>query len=136
MVLGLGLQARVRLFSQVDAESARHAGLLAASDAFVLPSRHEPFGIVVLEAWAAGRPVIVSDVGGLQRLVARGSDGLVFESGDAEGLAGRMASLIADPAMAMALAEAGRRKVFAEYTWKKVGDDLEQIYRTAEARRA
>lgn len=135
-VLRLGLGEHVRILGPVDAESARHAGLLAASDAFVLPSRHEPFGIVVLEAWAAGRPVIVSDVGGLQRLVAAGSDGLVFESGDAEGLAGRMASMIADPAMAMALAEAGRRKVFATYTWEKVGDDLEQIYRAAEARRA
>jgi glycosyltransferase involved in cell wall biosynthesis len=132
----LGLRESVRMLGAVEAESARHAGLLAASDAFVLPSRHEPFGIVVLEAWAADKPVIVAEVGGLRRLVAPGSDGLFFDSGDVGGLAERMAALIADPAMARSLAEAGRAKVLAEFTWKKVAGDLERIYRRAEERRA
>ena len=120
----------------VSPESARHADLLAASDAFVLPSRHEPFGIVVLEAWAAGKPVIVSNVGGLRRLVDGGKDGLVFDSGDGEGLAAQMVTLLQDSAMAESLAGAGRSKMLAEYTWDRVADDLERIYRKAEAARA
>lgn len=124
-----GLGERVRLLGSVAPESARHAGLLAALDAFVLPSRHEPFGIVVLEAWAAGKPVIVAKVGGLQRLVDGGEDGLFFESGDVDGLSLRMRQLMGDAALARRLAEAGRAKMLAEYTWKKVADDLEGIYR-------
>ena len=115
MVDRLGLPGRVRLVGSVEPESDRHAGLLAALDTFVLPSRHEPFGIVVLEAWAAGRPVIVSEVGGLQRLVDGGEDGLFIDSGDVEGLAGQMAAVMA-PGVASKLAHAGREKMLREYT--------------------
>lgn len=132
----LGLQERVSWLDPVSPESARHADSLAASDAFVLPSRHEPFGIVVLEAWAAGKPVIVSNVGGLQRLVDGGKDGLVFDSGDGEGLAAQMVTLLQDSAMAESLAAAGRSKMLAKYTWDRVAEDLERIYRKAEAARA
>ncbi|MFT4546305.1 MAG: glycosyltransferase involved in cell wall biosynthesis [Verrucomicrobiales bacterium] len=129
----LGLAGRVRLLGSVEPESARHVGMLAALDAFVLPSRHEPFGIVVLEAWAAGKPVIVSEVGGLQRLVDGGEDGLFFESGDVDGLATQMAAVIGG-GVAEKLAAAGHAKMLREYTWKKVADDLEGIYRGAEER--
>ena len=126
----LGLGDRVRLLEPVKPESARHAGLLAALDCFVLPSRHEPFGIVVLEAWAAGKPVIVSRVGGLQRLVDGGEDGLFFESGDVGELASQMMAML-DGAGREKLATAGREKVLRRYTWKKVAGDLERIYQDA-----
>ena len=123
----LGLGDRVRLLGAVEPESERHSGLLAALDAFVLPSRHEPFGIVVLEAWAAGKPVIVSEVGGLQRLVDGGEDGFFFESGDVDGLAKQMIALMTD-GVAGRLAGTGRAKMLREFTWKKVAEDLEAIY--------
>ena len=132
----LGLSDRVRMLGAVEAESERHAGLLAALDAFVLPSRHEPFGIVVLEAWAAGRPVIVSEVGGLQRLVDAGEDGLFFESGNAGALAEQMALLMDDDGLPTRLGRAGRQKVLREFTWTRVAADLEAIYREAERYRA
>ena len=125
----LGLGGRVRLLGPVEPESERHAGLLAALDAFVLPSRHEPFGIVVLEAWAAGKPVLVAEVGGLQRLVEGGGDGLFFESGDGDGLAAQMTVLAREKELAGRLANAGREKMLREFTWKKVAEDLERIYR-------
>ena len=104
-------------------------------DAFVLPSRHEPFGIVVLEAWASGLPVIVSDVGGLQRLVTDGSDGLRFPSGNEEALTAAMARLAAEPGLARSLAASGRDTMLRHYTWKAVNGRLEEIYQAAEERK-
>lgn len=91
--------ARIHKLGSLDPTGRQLADALAASDVFVLPSRHEPFGIVVLEAWCAGLPVVVSRVGGLQSLVTAGRTGAFFEAGEAEGLAGQLAELVADPGM-------------------------------------
>jgi glycosyltransferase involved in cell wall biosynthesis len=103
-------------------------------DCFVLASRHEPFGIVILEAWAAGLPVIASAVGGLQKLVAPEFDGLHFPSGDAEALAASMERMALDPGLRSELAANGHAKMAAQFTWKAVNDRLEAIYQEAEAR--
>ena len=76
--------------------------------------------------------MIVSEVGGLQRLVDGGTDGLFFESGDADGLAAQMRSVMGAD-VARELAAAGREKMLASYTWKKVSSDLEAIYAGAGA---
>ena len=124
----------VTLHPSVVAESALHCNLLAALDAFVLPSRHEPFGIVVLEAWASGLPVIVSHVGGLQKLVAHDQDGLHFPSGDAPALTAALKRLASEPALRHALAASGHAKMIRHYTWKAVNARLEEIYQAAESR--
>jgi glycosyltransferase involved in cell wall biosynthesis len=124
----------VNLHPAVVAESRTHQDLLAALDAFVLPSRHEPFGIVVLEAWASGLPVIVSRVGGLLKLVTHEKDGLHFPSGDVEALTAALARLADDPGLRISLAEAGRASVSRDYTWKAVATKLEEIYQLAESR--
>ena len=130
-----GIERQVTIHPAVEAESRIHRNLLAAMDAFVLPSRHEPFGIVVLEAWASGLPVIVSDVGGLQRLVTDGSDGLRFPSGNEEALTAAMARLAAEPGLARSLAASGRDTMLRHYTWKAVNGRLEEIYQAAEERK-
>ncbi|MEM6910613.1 MAG: glycosyltransferase family 4 protein [Verrucomicrobiota bacterium] len=129
-----GLGDCVRILPAVEAESPAHRDLLAAMDGFVLPSRHEPFGIVVLEAWAAGLPVIVSKVGGLQRLVDHQSDGLHFESNQPEALAQALLDLARHPQKRAALAEAGRGKTRRHFTWKAIAERLETIYQKAEER--
>lgn len=129
-----GIGPLVSLIPAVVAESVTHRDLLTALDCFVLPSRHEPFGIVVLEAWAAGLPVIASDVGGLQRLIGHESDGLRFPSGDANALTAAMERLATEPGIGRALAAEGRRKTHEHYTWKAVSSQLERIYQAAEAR--
>lgn len=129
-----GLQQKVTIHPAVVAESELHRNLLSALDCFVLPSRHEPFGIVVLEAWASGIPVIVSHVGGLMKLVSHGQDGLHFPSGDAEALTQAMTRIAAEPELGTALAAAGARKMTDQYTWKAVNSRLEEIYQIAENR--
>jgi glycosyltransferase involved in cell wall biosynthesis len=129
-----GVESLVTLHPAVEAESTLHRDLLAALDAFVLPSRHEPFGIVILEAWAAGLPVIASYVGGLRQLVEHERDGLHIPSGDAHALAAALDRLHANPHLRRSLAAAGHAKMTAKYTWKAVNSRLEEIYQTAEQR--
>ena len=70
--------------------------LLAATDIFVLPSRIDSFGIVFLEAWAYGKPVIGGNAGGIPDVIAHGHDGLLVDYGDVDGLADAMRTLLLD----------------------------------------
>lgn len=106
-----------------------------AADAFVLSSRHEPFGIVVLEAWCAGRAVVVSRVGGLQSLVRDGETGFFFDPDApdaADQLAAHLTTLQRDPALRHNVGEAGRSEAAAHYDWTRIGARLEGIYQLAE----
>jgi glycosyltransferase involved in cell wall biosynthesis len=80
----------------------------------------EPCGIVALEAMAAGRPVIVSRVGGLQHLVEDGVTGFIVPPGDPEALAERIETLLDDPQLRAAMGRAGRRRVLERYTWDAI----------------
>src|SRR5262249_45955368 len=73
------LGSRVHLLPSLKNHDRTLVDAYHACDVFVLPSLQESFGIVVLEAWSAGKPVIVSDVGGLQNLVNRGKTGFVID---------------------------------------------------------
>ena len=106
-----------------------------ACDIFVLPSLHEPFGIVVLEAWSAAKPVVVSHVGGLKTLVTDERDGLFFDPGseDAPGaLADRLQHLLLDRELGRHLGEQGLANVREHYQWDRINDKLEAIYELAE----
>lgn len=107
-----------------------------ACDVFVLPSRHEPFGIVVLEAWSAGKAVIASRVGGLKGLIRDGETGLLVEADDREGLAARLLELEASPARRFQLGMAGRDEARGAYSWEKIAARLENLYQQAEAHAA
>lgn len=126
-------RARMRRLEQLEFSGAALADAYDACDAFVLPSRHEPFGIVVLEAWSAGKPVVVSRVGGLQHLVSE-EDGLFFASGDAAECAARIRLLAGDAALRGRLGEAGRRKARETYSWARIAAQTEAIYSQAETR--
>jgi glycosyltransferase involved in cell wall biosynthesis len=106
------LGARVRFLGWRDDA----ASLLAAADILVCPSRHEPLGNVVLEAWAAGVPVVAAASRGPAALVADGEDGLLVPVDDAAALAAALARLDGDAALRARLAEAGRRRWQAEFT--------------------
>jgi glycosyltransferase involved in cell wall biosynthesis len=99
-----GVAARTHLIGWRDDQAA----LLAAADLFVCPSRHEPLGNVVLEAWSAARPVVAAASQGPSELIADGTTGLLVPPDDAPALADAIASLLVDPARAAALASAGR----------------------------
>lgn len=90
------------------------AEVYAAADVFVLPSRHEPWGVVVNEAMAAGLPVVLSDrVGAGADLLREGENGRSFPAGDAARLADALAEIASDAALRARMAGASRRIVAA-----------------------
>ena len=98
------------------------------ADVFVLPSRHEPFGIVVLEAWAAGLPVVASDVGGLGRLCAAHPDAaLTFPPGDLDAMDAALRRVAGDLSLRERLSESGCA-ASAEYDWRVLSDRLVAFY--------
>lgn len=102
---------------------------LAAMDVFALTSRLEGLPLAVLEAWAAGLPVVASAVGGVPDVVADGRTGLLFPSGDEAALTGLLAGLLADRARAAALGAAGRDEVLAKYDLRRMAADYQRHYR-------
>lgn len=84
--------------------------LLAGCDIFLCPSRHEPLGNVVLEAFSAGRPVIAAASQGPKEVIRNGETGLLVPVEDAPALAAAVIDLIADPQRAARLAQQGRRE--------------------------
>jgi glycosyltransferase involved in cell wall biosynthesis len=84
-------------------------------DIFCIPSLHEPFGLVLLEAWAAGKPVITTDAEGPRAIAEHDRDALFVPRHDAQALAQSIRLLIADPDKAHALATAGYEKVRGRY---------------------
>jgi L-malate glycosyltransferase len=94
----------------------------AAIEIFALPSRSDSFGLVFLEAWANGLPVIGYRAGGVADVIRHERDGLLIRCDDDEGLAAGIRRLEADPALRTAWGRAGRERLATEFRW---GDKLE-----------
>ena len=106
-----------------------------ACDVFVLPSMHEPFGIVVLEAWSSGKPVIASRVGGLQALVSDGDTGFFINpnaSDAAVDLAAKLNRFATEPELKNKIGANGLREAKSKYDWTQIGQQLETLYQRAE----
>jgi len=102
--------------------------LLAACDVFALPSLYEGSSLAVLEAMAAGRPVVSSAIGGTDELIDDGVDGLLVAPGDTAGLAGALRRLLDDAELRKSFAERARRRVERDFTPTAMTQRVEAIY--------
>jgi glycosyltransferase involved in cell wall biosynthesis len=106
------------------------APFYAISDAVVLTSANEGTPVTIIEALAAGRPVVVTAVGGVADVVEDGVTGYLVGAGDADAMADRLARLAADPSLAAALGAEGRRRVTERYAVSRLVDDVDRLYRS------
>lgn len=106
------------------------APYLQLADLFVCPSRHEPLGNVVLEAWSAGVPVLASDTGGLAELICHGDNGALVPPQDADALAEAIQTLLhADAAARDAYVQSGLQTLECEHAEGRVVDAYLAMYR-------
>lgn len=128
-IRSLGLESRVHLAGAVD--DARLVAHMAAATAVVLPSwnRAEAFGIVLLEAQAAGTPVVATDVGtGTTEAFVDGKTGFLVPPNDVEALVTALNRLVDDPSLAAEMGEAGRRHVAEHHSLTTLAATLRPIY--------
>lgn len=128
----LGIAPRVRFLGD---RSDVHR-LLPGLDAFVLSSRSEGYSMALLEASAAGLPIVATDVGGNGEIVAHGRTGLLVPAGDPAALAGALQAVLADPAAARAMGQAGREWALREATLEAMAARYERLYRDGAAHAA
>jgi glycosyltransferase involved in cell wall biosynthesis len=128
--LALGIEGSVDFVGQLSAAEVHRC--MAAADLFVLPSRAEPFGIVLLEAMAHGLPLVASDVGGIPEVVPAHGDVRLVPPDDAEALQAAMLEMVS---RGPAVSETNRRHAMS-FAWGLQVERFESLYRQllAEAR--
>jgi glycosyltransferase involved in cell wall biosynthesis len=127
-----GVTQQVRFVGAVYGEEKQ--ALLRHAGALVLPSYSENFGMVVLEAMAAGRPAIVTPETGAAEIVRESGAGIVLD-GDPEALAAGIGALLREPERMQAMGQRGREAVASRYTWDAVAAAMESFYCSTRSRR-
>jgi glycosyltransferase involved in cell wall biosynthesis len=98
------------------------------ADILINPSYSEAFGMSLVEAMAAGKPVIATRTGGMTEIVASAGAGLLVERGDPAGLAEAILHLLRDDDLRQQMGERGRRAVLEQYDWPRIGERLLGYY--------
>jgi len=102
--------------------------IMSLCDVFLFPSLHEGFGLVAIEASAAGLPVVGSKIAGLLEAVLDGKTGILHDVNDLEGMAQSVVMLLKDPTYAKSLASAGRERVIQNFSIPISAKNLLEMY--------
>jgi glycosyltransferase involved in cell wall biosynthesis len=116
----------VHVLGKVDEQTKWDA--IEASAVVCLPSRHEAFGRVYLEAWSMGKPVIGGRIPTVAEVVTDGQTGLLIDPRSASELADALERVLTDPGLATRLGESGRREVNGRFSWTAVAERVEIVY--------
>jgi len=122
----MGLEDKILFTGYIDDETRNK--LYSVSTVAVFPSLYEPFGIVALEAMAAGTPVVVSDTGGLSEIVTHGDNGLKAYPGNANSLANNIVRLLTDEVYAAQIKNRAGRLVKEVYDWSAIAQRTLSLY--------
>ena len=102
-----------------------------AADIAVFPSTYEPFGIVALEAMLSERPIVVSDIGGLNEIVEHRVNGMKTYCGNPNSIADSILELLFDHKLCAEITKKAKNKVRNEYNWSKISQDSHFVYQKA-----
>ncbi|NRB41075.1 MAG: glycosyltransferase family 4 protein, partial [Pseudomonadales bacterium] len=128
-----GLDQDFTLIPGLPPGSKMLANVYRAADVFILPSVHEPFGIVVLEAWAAELPVIAASVGGLNQLISDNQTGLHFSPFNQRSLLDAFMRLQQEPKLKHRIASNGAKEACQHYSWQNYIQRLQKFYDDVES---
>ncbi len=123
----LGISDKLHFLGRVTDDTLRL--LYASCDLFVLPSRLEGLGIAILEAMAAGKPVVATNVGGIPELIESGQNGILVAVSNEGELASAMVKLLNDRALAWTMGQNNIQKVRQLYSWDIAARKTEHLYR-------
>lgn len=123
LVHKLGLEKNVSFLGQ----KRGIAKIICGFDVFVLPSLAETFGIVVLEAFACGVPVVATRVDGVSDIIENGESGILVKPGDSRAIARGAIEILDHPVRAAKLKQGGLKRVKL-FEWTKVAKDIEELY--------
>lgn len=121
----LGLSGRVRFVGRLSRDEVGQA--MDGAILFVMPSRLEPFGIVVLEAWRAGVAVVATTRGGAPEFVDDNETGVLVDPFDTDRFAAALRGLLADDDRRRAIGAAGRDRV-RHFDWPSIADEYRAVY--------
>lgn len=121
-----GLQDKVVFTGYMDDETKKK--MYKAADAAVFPSLYEPFGIVALEAMAAGCPVLVSDIGGFKEIIEHGINGMKAVTGSKDSLSDNLLELLRSDDLRKHLTKKGIETVSERYSWDSIAQATMKIY--------
>ncbi|HEY5947382.1 MAG TPA: glycosyltransferase family 4 protein, partial [Kofleriaceae bacterium] len=128
LIAALPAERRQRVIVQPDFPEDEKADWFAACDVFSCVSTDESFGIVFVEAWACGKPVIGGRIGSVECVIRDGVDGLLVPTGNADELSRAISSLLDDRARAAQMGANGYHKVRTEHDWPAVVAKVHAIY--------
>jgi phosphatidylinositol alpha-mannosyltransferase len=127
--LPAALRGRVTMLGQVSEPDK--ASLLRTVDVYCAPNTgQESFGVILLEAMAAGTPIVASDIEAFRRVLADGRAGQLFRTGDADALAAALELVLSDPALRSRLRAEGTRAV-APFDWSVIVAQILRVYELA-----
>ena len=126
LVMNLGLEERVVFMGHISEEDK--VGLLSSCLVLVLPSVYEPFGIVILEAGALGRPVVATRTDGPASIVREGVTGLLVQPGDALGLRDSLSRILTERGFVESMSASAKENA-GSYRWEHIVDRIEDVYR-------
>jgi 1,4-alpha-glucan branching enzyme/glycosyltransferase involved in cell wall biosynthesis len=123
----LGIGHAVKFTGSVKSGSAHLKALFKACDAVIVPSRNEPFGIVVLEAWAAGKPVVATTSGGPRDFVTPGQDGFLVDP-EPGSISWGCCEILNDFERAQRMGKGAQGKALHQFSWYNIACQTHDLY--------